>query len=68
MWVEVIDKACNSTDQATQALCETFPGDAKYIAPISCSGYDNFDGRTAAYAAVSGLTNEVLNALAFFIP
>lgn len=61
-WKEVIDKACNSTDQATQALCETFPGDTKYIAPISCSGYDNFDGRTAAYAAVSGLTNEVLNA------
>lgn len=61
-WKEVIDKACESSDEATQALCDTFPGDAKYNAPISCSGYDNFAGKTAPYAAVSGLTNEVVNA------
>jgi hypothetical protein len=61
-WKEVIDKACESSDEAIQALCDTFPGDAKYNAPISCSGYDNFAGKTAPYAAVSGLTNEVVNA------
>ena len=61
-WKEVIDKACNSSDLATQELCGKFPGDAKYNAPISCSGYDNFNGTVAPYAAVIGLTNEVTNA------
>jgi hypothetical protein len=60
-WKVVIDKVCSSSNQATKALCEAFPGDTKYFAPISCSGYDNFNGTTAPYAAVSGLTNEVTN-------
>ena len=60
-WKVVVDKVCSSSNQATKALCEAFPGDAKYSAPISCSGYDNFNGTTAPYAAVSGLTNEVTN-------
>jgi len=61
-WKTVIDEACASTDPGVQALCAEFPGDAKYNAPISCAGYDNFAGATAPYASVSGLTNEVTNA------
>jgi len=61
-WKTVIDEACASTDPGVQALCAEFPGSAKYNAPISCSGYDNFDGTTAPYGAVVGLTNEVTNA------
>ena len=61
-WKEVIDQVCNDSNEATQALCDSFPLDAKYDAPVSCSGYDNFDGKTAPYVAVSGLTNEVTNA------